>query len=151
MSSILKTYNRKKISFKKDKGSYLEENWKVLAQNNMIQFIDSKDEFLPGVNLFISNGHTTGMMHPIITDNSNHYKLIKKGDDRELIQAIEDLKKVDRQSMQDEIWEKHSFEKWKTHIEDAMKKTIEAAIKNDKFISCHLVNLEKEQLALLLK
>ena len=54
----------------KDKGSYLEENWKVLAQNNMIQFIKNKDEFLPGVKLFISNGHTTGMMHPIITDNS---------------------------------------------------------------------------------
>ena len=54
----------------KDKGSYLEENWKVLAQNNMIQFIDGKDEFLPGINLFISNGHTKGMMHPIISDNS---------------------------------------------------------------------------------
>ena len=36
----------------------------------MIQFIDGKDEFLPGINLFISNGHTKGMMHPIISDNS---------------------------------------------------------------------------------
>ncbi|MFL3026793.1 MAG: MBL fold metallo-hydrolase [Candidatus Neomarinimicrobiota bacterium] len=54
----------------KDRGSYLEENWKVLAQNNMIQFINDKNQFLPGINLFVSNGHTTGMMHPIITDNS---------------------------------------------------------------------------------
>ena len=54
----------------KDKGSYLEENWAVLAENNMIKFVIGRDEFLPGVKIFISNGHTTGMMHPIITDNS---------------------------------------------------------------------------------
>ena len=42
-----------------------------------------------------------------------------------ILQWMEDLKKVDRQSLQDEIWEKHSFENWKIHIEDAMKKTIE--------------------------
>ena len=60
-----------------------------------------------------------------VTDNPNHYRLIKKNDKGELVKAIEDLKKVDRQSLPDEIWEKHSFENWKTHIEDAMKKTIE--------------------------
>ena len=54
----------------KDRGSYLKENWEVLAENNMIKFVTGKDEFLPGVKIFISNGHTTGMMHPIITDNS---------------------------------------------------------------------------------
>jgi len=78
-----------------------------------------------GVPIILNSDANGEHASTIITDNSNHYKLIKKGDDRELIQAIEDLKKVDRQSMQDEIWEKHSFEKWKTHIEDAMKKTIE--------------------------
>ena len=54
----------------KDKGSYLEENWKVLAQNSMIKFINGKSDIFPGIDLFISNGHTTGMAHPIIKDSS---------------------------------------------------------------------------------
>ena len=54
----------------KDRGSYLEENWAVLASNNMINYVKDREEFLPGIKIFISNGHTTGMMHPIISDNS---------------------------------------------------------------------------------
>ena len=54
----------------KDKGSYLEENWKVLAQNSMIKFINGKSDIFLGIDLFISNGHTTGMAHPIIKDSS---------------------------------------------------------------------------------
>ena len=54
----------------KDRGSYLEENWAVLAGNNMINYVKDREEFLPGIKIFISNGHTTGMMHPIISDNS---------------------------------------------------------------------------------
>ena len=54
----------------KDRGSYLEENWAVLASNNMINYVKDREEFHPGIKIFISNGHTTGMMHPIISDNS---------------------------------------------------------------------------------
>lgn len=71
-------WNLANLPSEKDKGSYLEENWAVLAQNNMIRFVTGQEEFLPGVKLFISSGHTTGMMHPIVSDSSK--KLIYAAD-----------------------------------------------------------------------
>jgi len=55
----------------KDAGSFMSDDWSVLAENNLIQFVDGKEPFLPGIEQFISNGHTTGMMLPIIRDSSN--------------------------------------------------------------------------------
>ena len=61
----------------------------------------------------------------IITDNSNHYRLIKNNDKDELLEAIKSFDDVDRQQIQDEIWEKHSKEKWINHMKDAFEKTID--------------------------
>ena len=52
----------------KDKGSFLEDNWKVLLENNMIEIISGKESFIENIDIFLSYGHTVGLMHPIITD-----------------------------------------------------------------------------------
>tara|TARA_Y100001970_G_scaffold288351_1_gene415397 strand:+ start:70 stop:918 length:849 start_codon:yes stop_codon:yes gene_type:complete len=52
----------------KDKGSFLEDNWKVLLENNMIEIISGKESFIENIDIFLSYGHTLGLMHPIITD-----------------------------------------------------------------------------------
>jgi len=51
----------------KDQGSYMEWDWKVLQSNNMIKLV--KDQFLPGIEIYFSEGHTDGLMHPVITDS----------------------------------------------------------------------------------
>jgi len=56
----------------KDAGSFMSDDWSVLAENNMIQFVDGKESFLPGIDPLLANGHTTGMMLPVIGDSSNH-------------------------------------------------------------------------------
>ena len=61
----------------------------------------------------------------IITNNPEHYRLIKTNDADELKEAIKSFDGVDRQQIQNEIWEKHSLEKWKTHIEKCIDKTKE--------------------------
>ena len=78
-----------------------------------------------GIPIILNSDENGEHASTILTNNPKYYKIIKKNDVKELVKAIKDLKKVNRQSLQDEIWEKHSFENWKTHIEDAMKKTIE--------------------------
>ena len=55
----------------KDQGSFMQDDWVVLAENNMINFVHGADQFLPGIDLIISNGHTPGMMLPKISDNNN--------------------------------------------------------------------------------
>ena len=55
----------------KDQGSFMQDDWAVLAENSMINFVNSTEQFLPNIDLIISNGHTPGMMLPIISDNNN--------------------------------------------------------------------------------
>jgi len=55
----------------KDKGSFIESDWSVLKENGLIKFVDGKDNFLPGIDILLTYGHTTGMMHPIIKDNQH--------------------------------------------------------------------------------
>ncbi len=55
----------------KDQGSFMEADWKVLAENGMIQFVHKEESFLPGIDIMFSHGHTLGQMHPIIRDESN--------------------------------------------------------------------------------
>jgi glyoxylase-like metal-dependent hydrolase (beta-lactamase superfamily II) len=55
----------------KDKGSFMQDDWSVLAENNMINFVSGKEQFLPNIDIIISNGHTPGMMLPKISDNNN--------------------------------------------------------------------------------
>ena len=55
----------------KDQGSFMEADWSVLAENSMIHLVDGKESFLPGINIELSYGHTTGMMLPKIQNSSN--------------------------------------------------------------------------------
>jgi len=55
----------------KDQGSFMQDDWSVLAENNMINFVSGKEQFIPNIDIVISNGHTPGMMLPKISDNNN--------------------------------------------------------------------------------
>ena len=55
----------------KDRGSYLAENWAVLAENGMIEYVTNREPFIPGIDIIVTNGHTTGMMHPLLKDENN--------------------------------------------------------------------------------
>ena len=55
----------------KDRGSYLAENWSVLAENGMSEYVTDREEFLPGIEIMLTYGHTIGMMHPLIKDGDN--------------------------------------------------------------------------------
>jgi len=55
----------------KDRGSYLAENWAVLAENGMIEYVTERETSIPGIEIMVTYGHTTGMMHPLIMDGNN--------------------------------------------------------------------------------
>ena len=55
----------------KDAGSFIEHDWKVLEENGMLEIISGKEQFIEGVDIILSYGHTRGLMHPIISDSSN--------------------------------------------------------------------------------
>lgn len=55
----------------KDRGSFLSENWEVLAANDLVRLVNGKEAFLPGIEVQLTYGHTTGMMHPLIRDAHN--------------------------------------------------------------------------------
>ena len=54
----------------KDAGSFIEQDWKVLAENQMIEIVDGKESFIDGVETYLTYGHTPGLLHPIISDGS---------------------------------------------------------------------------------
>ena len=55
----------------KDQGSFMQDDWAVLAEKDMINFVNGKEQFLPNIDLIISNGHTPGMMLPVISDSNS--------------------------------------------------------------------------------
>lgn len=55
----------------KDAGSFIEHDWKVLAENQMIEVIDGREPFIEGIETFVTHGHTPGLLHPIVSDGSN--------------------------------------------------------------------------------
>ncbi len=54
----------------KDQGSFLEDDWKVLLDNNMIKIISGTEPFIEGINIYLTYGHTEGLIHPIISDGT---------------------------------------------------------------------------------
>jgi len=54
----------------KDAGSFLADDWKVLLENSMLEIINGDESFIEGVDIFLSDGHTLGLMHPIISDGN---------------------------------------------------------------------------------
>ena len=63
-----KNWNLANHPSQKDQGSFMECDWAVLAQNNMIMLV--KDKFLPGLEIYFTEGHTNGLMHPVISDGN---------------------------------------------------------------------------------
>ena len=55
----------------KDAGSFIEHDWKVLAENQMIEIIDGRKPFIEGIDTIVTHGHTPGLLHPIVSDGSN--------------------------------------------------------------------------------
>ncbi|MFH1851470.1 MAG: MBL fold metallo-hydrolase [Candidatus Neomarinimicrobiota bacterium] len=55
----------------KDQGSFMAADWQVLAENGLVELVDGKEEFLPGLKNVVVNGHTDGQMLPLITDGTN--------------------------------------------------------------------------------
>ena len=55
----------------KDAGSFIEHDWKVLAENQMIEIIDGREPFIEGVETIVTHGHTPGLLHPIVSDGFN--------------------------------------------------------------------------------
>ena len=62
----------------KDAGSFLKEDWKVLIENSMLEIVSGEESFIEGIDIFLSHGHTLGLMHPIISDG---YQTIFYGSD----------------------------------------------------------------------
>ncbi len=54
----------------KDRASYLEENWAVLAENNMLKILNSERELFDDIQLEIVHGHTLGQQLPVISDGT---------------------------------------------------------------------------------
>ena len=63
-----KNWNLANHPSQKDRGSFIEDDWEVLGQNNMIRLV--KEEFLPGIEIYFTQGHTDGLMHPVISDGN---------------------------------------------------------------------------------
>ncbi|MCF7809195.1 MAG: MBL fold metallo-hydrolase [Candidatus Marinimicrobia bacterium] len=54
----------------KDRASYRNENWQVLAENGMLEIMKSERELFDNIRLEIVNGHTLGQQLPVIYDES---------------------------------------------------------------------------------
>ena len=55
----------------KDAGSFIEHDWKVLAENQMIEIIDGRKPFIEGIETIVTHGHNPGLLHPMVSDGSN--------------------------------------------------------------------------------
>ncbi|NQT97996.1 MAG: MBL fold metallo-hydrolase [Candidatus Marinimicrobia bacterium] len=55
----------------KEQGSFMEADWKILAENGMVELVNGLEEFLPCVKNLVVNGHTDGQMLPLISDGSH--------------------------------------------------------------------------------
>lgn len=55
----------------KDRASYLKENFQPLLEAGVLETLDGPGEFWPGIELHMSNGHTTGMQLPRIHDSES--------------------------------------------------------------------------------
>lgn len=54
----------------KDQGSFMSDDWEVLEKTNMINFIKEGENPFPNIEFLFSDGHTPGMMVPIVQDDN---------------------------------------------------------------------------------
>ncbi len=64
-------WNLAKHPHAKDRASYLAENWKVLAENGLLEILRSERELFDGLRLELVHGHTAGQQLPVISDGTN--------------------------------------------------------------------------------
>jgi len=55
----------------KDKASYLQDNFAIYEGDSRLQLVEGPEEILPGITVKITEGHTIGMQHPLISDGTN--------------------------------------------------------------------------------
>ncbi|MGB9773236.1 MAG: MBL fold metallo-hydrolase [Bacteroidota bacterium] len=55
----------------KDRGSFMREDFLPLYDHNAVRFIDGQGEFLPGIELLITNGHTEAQQLVKISDSKH--------------------------------------------------------------------------------
>lgn len=55
----------------KDQGSFMEDDWKVLQEKGKVKFINEGEYQFDNINFIFSDGHTPGMILPVIFDNNN--------------------------------------------------------------------------------
>ncbi|MBL7013670.1 MAG: MBL fold metallo-hydrolase [Candidatus Marinimicrobia bacterium] len=55
----------------KDKGSFMSHDWNVLEENGMIKIVNGNEPFIDGIEFIYTHGHTSGLLHPIISDGNN--------------------------------------------------------------------------------
>jgi glyoxylase-like metal-dependent hydrolase (beta-lactamase superfamily II) len=55
----------------KDKASYLVQNFSIFQGDSRLQLVEGEEEILPGIRVLVSEGHTLGMQHPLVSDGSN--------------------------------------------------------------------------------
>ena len=54
----------------KASGSFIEHDRKVLAENGMIETVNGNEPFIKGIDSYITQGHTAGLLHPMISDGT---------------------------------------------------------------------------------
>lgn len=54
----------------KDKASYLLDNYSIYQGDSRLQLVNGPEEIMPGISMVISEGHTIGMQHPLISDGT---------------------------------------------------------------------------------
>jgi len=64
-------WNTANAPSEKDRGSFVSDDWAVLAENGMIKFIGKETQIFPNIDIVFSHGHTPGMILPKIFDDKN--------------------------------------------------------------------------------
>lgn len=55
----------------KDRASYLLPNFSLYQNDSRLQLVDGEEEILPGITMRLTEGHTIGMQHPMISDGTH--------------------------------------------------------------------------------
>lgn len=54
----------------KDKASYLQDNFSIYDSDSRLQLVSGPEEIMPGITMKITEGHTIGMQHPLVSDGT---------------------------------------------------------------------------------
>jgi glyoxylase-like metal-dependent hydrolase (beta-lactamase superfamily II) len=55
----------------KDRASYLPDNFSIYDHDSRLNLVNGEEEILPGIRMKITEGHTIGMQHPLISDGTS--------------------------------------------------------------------------------